>query len=197
MQQTQMCKLEAEAAAVLSKNVPRSNILRLSLVRQVLWGAVGGKKFGPVKAFSGAGQKGTHRDNVKYEDWAPSKKKTGDKAGTRGGALAPGWWIVIPEKLAKGCQSSYVAWGAAPTDSSLRIVPYKLDGQYEGGHRNSFYIHGNGGKGSDGCILIEPAHRTALVHLVVGNNGAWLHAYISGTEMNDAFDKSQLVHQTA
>jgi hypothetical protein len=76
-------------------------------------------------------------------------------------------------------------------------VPYELTDGYEDSIRNSFYIHGTGGHGSDGCILIDPAHRKVLVELVAGNGGAWLQAYISGTELNEALDKSNRFNQTA
>lgn len=195
MREDVKAKIEAEAARKIAGSVPRTNVLRFSLVRQVLWGEVGGRPFGPVSAKSGAGQTGVGKQTVKYRDWMPSKKA---KGATRGGALVPGWWIVLPEKLAqKGAQSPHVKWGAAPTGNSLRIVPYRLDGGYEGSIRNSFYIHGTGGKGSDGCILIDPAHREVLVELVAGNHGAWLQAYISGTELNEALERSDRFNQTA
>ena len=188
-------KVEAEAAQKIAASIPRTNVLAFSLVRQVRWGEIGGTKFGPVSAKSGAGQTGVGKQTVKYRDWQPSRKAAG---AVRGGALVPGWWIVLPEKLAeKGAQSPHVKWGSAPTANSLRLVPYRLDQGYEGSKRNSFYIHGTGGKGSDGCILVEPAHRTVLVDLVSGNQGAWLYAYVSGTELNEALEKSRRFDRTA
>jgi hypothetical protein len=197
MNHAHLHKLEQKSAQKLAKDIPRKNVLRFSLVRQVLWGEIDGKAFGPVRAYSGAGQKGLHPEDVKYKNWNPAKSKTSDQAGHRGGALVPGWWIVIPERLAKGHQSNFVRWGAAPTSASLRIVPYQLDSKYAAGHRGSFYIHGNGGKGSDGCLLIDPVHREALVDLVCNGHGAWLGAYISGTELSDALGTSAKADRTA
>lgn len=195
MREDVKAKMESAAAQKIAGAIPRSTVLRYSLVRQVIWGEVGGKKYGPVAAQWGAGQTGVGKQNVKYKDWRPTNKASGEK---RGGALVPGWWIVLPEKLAdKGDQSPHVKWGAAPTGNSLRLVPYKLDAGYDGSIRNSFYIHGTGGKGSDGCILIDPAHRQVLVELVAKNAGAWLQAYIAGTELNEALEKSDKMNQTA
>ena len=167
-------KMETSAAQNIAGTIPRTNILRYSIVRQVLSGNVGGKNCGPFEAQSGAGQDGVHKTSVKFKDWHPGKAKTSDAEGMRGGAIMPGWWLVIPEKLAKKEQSSHVAWGAAPTAMSLRIVPYKLDQSTSKSTRNSFYIHGNGGKGSDGCILLGPVQRQALVELVcnMGERGS-------------------------
>ena len=195
MLEAQKAKLEASAAHKVASIIPRTNVLRYSLVRQILWGEIGGQRYGPVRAESGAGQTGVKRRDVKVKDWHPRNKAHGN---ARGGALVPGWWIVLPEKLAdKGDQSPHVKWGAAPTGNSLRIVPYKLATGYEGSIRNSFYIHGTGGRGSDGCILIDPGNRTDLVELTAANGGAWLYAYISGIELNDALERSEQKNRTA
>jgi hypothetical protein len=189
--------LELEAARKIAKSISRSNVLRFSLVRQILWGQVDGKKLGPFEALSGGGQSGTRPQGLKLEDWTPYKKKTSDKPGHRGGALVPGWWIVLPEKLAKYRCSSHLGWGSAPTGDSLRIIPYQLDPRYSQSDRDSFYIHGTGGKGSDGCILIGPEHRHVLVACVARGGGAWLHAYLSGTELNNAIEQSDRINKTA
>jgi hypothetical protein len=189
--------LEASAARSIASSIPRENVLRYSVVRQVLWGRFGRKDFGPYEARSGAGQDGVHKNSVKYNAWNPRKAKLSDNAGERGGAIMPGWWLVIPEKLARNEQPSYVASGAAPTGNSLRIVPFKLDATAGGSTRNSFYIHGTGGKGSDGCILLAPAHRETLVELVCKHSGAWLQAYVSGTELNEALERSDRFNVTS
>lgn len=187
---------ETQVAQSVASTLDRANVLRYSVVRQLLWGEIGGRKYGPIKAWSGAGQDGVKARNVKYSDWNPARQADEDE-GVRGGAIVPGWWIVLPEKLAAKQRSSYLSWGGAPTGQSLRVVPYQLDPRYADGVRNSFYIHGTGGKGSDGCLLVAPTHRHALVDWVCGTTGAWLHAYVSGIELNEAFEQSTRMAHTA
>jgi hypothetical protein len=133
---------------------------------------------------------------LKIADWNPAKKANA-KMKERGGAIMPGWWIVLPEKLARGGKSSHVSWGAAPTGNSLRVVPYQLSEGYVGSVRNSFYIHGTGGHGSDGCILMAPTHRRTLVDLVSSSDGAWLQVYCSGTELDETLQTTGHVSTTA
>lgn len=189
-------QIEATASHSVAASIPRENVLRYSIVRQILSGRVGGTEIGPFRAPSGAGQDGVHDVSLKYKDWNPNKKKTGVGVGQRGGAIMPGWWIVLPEKLNRGQQSSHVKFGAAPTSNSLRVVPYILDASAPG-ERNSFYIHGTGGHGSDGCILLAPSHRASLVDAICKTGGAWLHAFVSGIELKDALDRSHNLNNTA
>ncbi len=187
-------QLETEAAAKLAHTVPRDNVLQFSLVRQVLWGQIAGTRYGPVPAYSGGGQTGVRAANLKIKDWAPQKQKS---SSGRGGCLGPGWWIVIPEQLAKGHYSSHLRAGGAPTNMSMRLVPYQLDKAYHDNIRGAFYIHGTGGHGSDGCILIDPTNRQTLVKLVCSHGGAWLRAFISGQELNEKIEQSIRFSHTA
>jgi hypothetical protein len=173
---------EIAAAQSHGTSVPRSNVLRYSIVRQQLWGTVNGKGFGPVQAESGGGQDGVHARAITFSQWRPDTA-TNKGRRERGGAIVPGWWIVLPERLAKGAHSSAVCFGRAPTNDSLRILPYQLAPEYAGSTRDSFYIHGTGGPGSDGCLLVPPGPRKQLVDLVCSGNGAWLHVYLSGVEL--------------
>ena len=188
--------LEGEAAKNIGPSIPRKNVLRYSIARQLIWGDVGGKQYGPHAAVSGGGQDGVSKKAVSVGA-RNSYIKADQAAHRRGGAIMPGWWIVIPEKLGLHKHSSHLDWGGAPTANSLRIVPYQLASGHEGSNRNSFYIHGTGGHGSDGCILIAPAHRSVLVGLVCEHDGAWLQAYWSGTELNEEIEKGELASHTA
>lgn len=194
---TERSRLEAACAHRMAPAIPRANVLRYSVVRQVLWGSVAGQSYGPVAGVSGAGQDGVHRRAVSLSEWTPSRKAQSRAKDGRGGAIVPGWWIVLPEELGKGEGSSWLPWGAAPTAHSLRVVPYALDASYAQGQRHSFYLHGTGGAGSDGCILLPPTHRQVLVNRVLEGGGAWLHAFVSGIELNDAVDHSIAVRSIA
>ncbi len=190
-------QVEQEAAAALAASIPRENVLRYSIVQQLLWGTVGGKALSPVKAPSGGGQTGVGpKASLTYGQLNPGKATKGHDPDERGGAIMPGWWIVVPEKLDKGEQSSHTEWGGAPTGNSLRVLPYKLEGVGAGSTRSSFYIHGTGGRGSDGCILVAPGNRAALVKAVIDGNGAWLHAFLSGLELNNALEASDRSNRT-
>ena len=109
----------------------------------------------------------------------------------------PGWWIVVPADLDKGEKLKGLNWGSAPTNNSLRILPYQLLGEGKNYNRNSFYIHGTGGKGSDGCILMAPAHRNKLLSQIVKNKGAWLQVFLSQPELNDWLEQKDRFNRTA
>ena len=126
MATSQRSEIESSAAKGISALIPRQNVMRYSIVRQVLWGKIKGVECGPYHAPSGGGQDGIKQNSLRYKDWNPGKKKTGMAVGHRGGAIMPGWWIMVPEDLAKGEQSSFVGFGKAPTSASLRIIPYEL-----------------------------------------------------------------------
>lgn len=179
------------------KDISKENIIRYSVVRQILTGKIAGIEIGPYWAPSGAGQKGVQRESVKLVDWNPAKGATGLEEGRRGGAIMPGWWMILPEILKKGQTPSGLSWGKAPTDYSLRIIPYKLDDNYSHSERNSFYIHGTGGHGSDGCILLSPADRKYLVGMVSNCGGAWLRVYYNSQEMSDSINMADHINRTS
>lgn len=160
-------------------SVSRSNVLRYSIAMQVIFGTLNGKTIGPMRCNSGGGQVGWEK-SVSLANIDPSKKKT---SRMRGGALPPGWWIALPEILRKSQRHSGLSWGSAPTDNSIRLVPYKLAKGFEATQRDSFYIHGTGGKGSDGCLIMGPGPRNGLVHAIANAQGAWLHCYLSEEEL--------------
>lgn len=189
-------EMEAVAAKKLAPSIPRKNVLRYSIVRQLISGVLGDHTYGPFKAPSGSGQDGISIKAVDYSSWNPAKQTDKEKK-QRGGVIVPGWWIVVPEKIARGKHSSQTAWGAAPTQNSLRVLPYLLAEGYADSIRNSFYIHGIGGHGSDGCILLPANHRQVLADLVCANGGAWLHAYLSGVELNEVVERNDRFSSTA
>jgi hypothetical protein len=174
---------EVAAAHRYAPSIPRSNVLRYSVVQQQLFGTVNGKSF-CAYAKCGGGQDGVKAQSVAFSNWRP-ETVTNKQTGQRGGAIVPGWWIVIPERLARHAQSSAIHYGRAPTDNSLRLVPYQLAAGHALNTRGSFYIHGTGGHGSDGCILLPPHQRKELVDLICAGGGAWLHVYLSGLELEN------------
>ena len=174
---------EVAVAHRYASSIPRSNVLRYSIVQQQLSGSVNGKVFSSW-AQSGGGQNGVNAQAVTLVNWRP-ETATDKQTGQRGGAIVPGWWIVIPERLTKHAQSSAVRFGHAPTNDSLRLVPYQLAVEHALSTRDSFYIHGTGGRGSDGCILLPPDPRKTLVDLVCSGHGAWLYVYLSGIELEN------------
>lgn len=190
---------EVGVAASAAGSIPRQNILRFSIARQVLSGNVGGKEFGPIRCNSGGGQTGFEA-SVSVASLNPRRQTFGSKTTKfreRGGALPPGWWIVIPEGLQKGERSSLLSTGAAPTANSLKIVPYQLEKGYGDAPRFGFYIHGTGGDGSEGCLLLDPAHRAVLVRMVCKAGGAWLQSYLSSIELEQELQRSQHADRTA
>jgi hypothetical protein len=50
MTEAEKSKLELDAAKAAAGSVPRSNVLRYSTVRQIIWRTVVGTKFGPLPA---------------------------------------------------------------------------------------------------------------------------------------------------
>ena len=183
-------------------SVNSANKLYYSIARQILWGTINGSRVGPFAAQSGGGQTGVGKPGVSFAKVNPSVRSSyATKAeiaeDNRGGAIPPGLWAVEPQVLANQQMSGHSMWGGAPTGHSLRLWPLALRKRYAKDARHSFYIHGTGGKGSDGCILMSPHDRKSLVRLVADNGGALLRVYLSGRELNDQFDRSDLLNRTA
>ncbi len=179
----------------LSLSVPKENVLYYSIVRELFWGRIGSTRIGPWQAWSGGGQNGTDASGASLANVHPGKRASYASYETisdynRGGAIPPGYWVIEPEVLSKNTRSTMSVWGGAPTGTSLRLWPKRIEKKYLRVARHSFYIHGTGGKGSDGCILIAPNNRAELARLVTEHGGAILRVYLSGKEVNDAYERS-------
>jgi hypothetical protein len=111
------------------------------------------------------------RENVIQFD-ALECRMYGTLEGQRGGVIPPGWWIALPEVINARQRSVHVGKGKAPTDYSIKLVPFRLQGMdpniFGECARGGFYIHGASrdtssiGSGSDGCILFSPHERKWL-----------------------------------
>lgn len=199
---------ESRAAASIAGTVNRANVIHYNALTNRLFGRIGGSSFGPWSAVSGAGMNSARdQPHVTLANWLPGKKKTGTAAGSRGGVIPPGWWIALPEVLARGHRSRYAGGLGAPTDHSIKLVPFLLRqvgagvlGECE---RGGFYIHGASksplktGSGSDGCILLGPAERTRLAMQVFRAKGAWLHVSIDAQRLNQIFEFQEAASRTA
>lgn len=187
-----------------SYDLPAGNILYFSIVKMLLWGRIGGKTVGPYTAQSGGGLTLTPsgKMSASFNDLNPcratgyaSRNEISDD--NRGGAIVPGLFAVPPDVLKKGRMHKASVWGGAPTGNSLRLYPVKIEKRYGALTRNSFYIHGNGGKGSDGCIIMGPTDRQQLIDHVKAGKGAWLRAYLSSRELEKAYEESDAFNRTA
>lgn len=186
---------EIEVGQTFARKVSRENVIRFDALECQLYGRVGGVKFGPWSAVSGAGLN-THRklQGTKLAAWLPSKRTTGKAPAERGGVIPPGWWIALPEVLSAGQTSMHIGKGGAPTDASIKLVPVELACQDPNtiGNciRGGFYIHGASkdstklGAGSDGCILLAPQERKWLATKVLDAGGAWLYVFVNGVKID-------------
>lgn len=181
-------QVERNVACAAARRVDVGNVVRFDALECRLSGHVRGVSIGPYAAVSGAGLNSpSDFASTSFAKWTPTKGKTGDLTGQRGGVIPPGLWIILPEILRKGERSPSMVEGGeteggAPTDFSLKLVPYELR-QDSLGHaepRSGFYIHGASkdpskrGAGSDGCILMNKLDREYLAAKVVAAGGAWL-----------------------
>lgn len=140
----------------------KSNVLRYSIRDETLYGTISGTSFS-MRAFSGGGRgstAGIERTDLRH--WNSQKKAPEEfDEKNRGGPLPKGLYLVryygIHETL-KRC---------AALDQTLSSLLY-ADSDAPSGlavtERDSFYIHGTGPKGSDGCIV--PANKVDLKHLL-------------------------------
>lgn len=190
---------EKDVALEFAKRVGKEDVIRFGALECRLHGALGGVKFGPWHAVSGAGMNSyTEMKGVKLSEWMPTRKSTGKGKGQRGGVIPPGWWIALPEVLSAGATSCYVGKGAAPTNAAVKLVPFRLDNPEPGifGEcgRGGFYIHGASkhpsrvGSGSDGCILLGPLERKWLASKVRERGGAWLQVVLNTTKINELIE---------
>lgn len=181
-----MSPIEHRAALAIAEKVPRENVVVFDVLESHLHGRIGRQPFGPWAVWSGAGQNPGKSVAVTLGKWLPSQKKSGSADGERGGIIPPGWWIILPEDLKQGHRSRYLPGqksGGAPTEHSLKLVPYSLDAGWDSQTaqaRDGFYIHGASrtpakvGSGSDGCILMDRGPRAWLASAVAATGGAWL-----------------------
>ena len=186
---------EIKIGASFGKTVNRANVIWFDALDCHLSGKFGNIDFGPWNAVSGAGLNSHKKlQGTKLAAWLPNKSTTGKNQSERGGVIPAGWWIVLPEILSKSQTSSYLGKGHAPTDCSLKLVPFALTLDNPGlsgqCNRGGFYIHGASkdskkiGAGSDGCILLGLFERKWLAERVLAGGGAWLYAYINGVKIN-------------
>lgn len=190
---------ERDVGEAFAKSLSKDNVIRFDALECRLHGKFKAVNFGPWAAVSGAGLNSYKKlQGTKLSDWLSSKKTTGKLKGQRGGVLPPGWWVALPEILSAGQTSSYVGKGKAPTDFSIKLVPFRLEtpdpSLFGECNRGGFYIHGASkndskiGAGSDGCILLAPDERKWLASKVMQSNGSWLYVYINGQKINDMID---------
>jgi len=199
---------EMKVGSSFGKSVNRANVILFDALECRLSGKFGSVEFGPWSAVSGAGlnlDKKLH--GTKLAAWLPSKVTTGKKQSERGGVIPAGWWIVLPEILSKGQTSRHLGKGHAPTDTSLKLVPFALSSDNPGlsgqCNRGGFYIHGASrdskklGAGSDGCILLGLFERKWLAEKVLAGGGAWLYVYINGVKINQMIERQIANHDLA
>ncbi|MET0856386.1 MAG: hypothetical protein ABWY27_06525 [Telluria sp.] len=189
-------KRETEVGRTFTGKLSKDNLIGFDALECQMHAWFGPVKYGPWPAVSGAGLNSKAKlHGTSLANWLPTKKKTGDLPGQRGGVIPPGWWIVLPEVLSARQCSTYIGKGGAPTDFSLKLVPYKLDeadGSIFGScARGGFYIHGHSrnpdkaGAGSDGCILVPRDERKRLAAAVLEAGGAWLYVFLNRRKIDD------------
>lgn len=135
-----------------------SNELRYSIADEMLYGSVAGETFS-MRAFSGGGRgstAGIQRNDLAH--WNTQKKAPARfDAANRGGPLPVGLYLAIyvdGHKRFGRCaflQQTLLSLIHADPTSPVGIAVTE---------RDDFFIHGDGPRGSDGCIV--PAQRTAL-----------------------------------
>lgn len=137
-------------------------MLRYSVLQEVLYGSVGSKYF-MMKAFSGGGRGSTgglERHDLSHWD---SGKKAPSKFNelSRGGPLPDGPYLA--RYLSHHAHFGQCVRLEQTLSALLQPDPFAPCGMAVT-DRTSFYIHGTGPKGSDGCIV--PADRGQLKALL-------------------------------
>ena len=144
------------------------NVLRYSIRDECLYGTVAAKSFS-MKAFSGGGRGSTGgMEQTDLKHWSTRKKAPGGfDEKNRGGPIPIGLYL-----------ASY--FGNHPhlglcaqldqTISSLIQTDYDSPIGFMVTPRSGFYIHGEGPKGSDGCIV--PANKVDLKRLLAAIKAA-------------------------
>ena len=159
-----------------------STDLTYSIARELLFGTVGGKQFA-VPATSGGGRGATTAGvpQTSLASYSPFVKKAGT---TRGGAIPPGTWRILMPKESGDSKGPWVSvlMPDAATRDSFPQRDYDIE---------RFKIHGTGPKGSDGCLVIAPAHRIPLLKAVKEAGGATLLVLWDGARMNERIELSQ------
>ena len=192
-------QIERNVANEIAPRLGTNNIVQFDALECRVFGQFGGVAFGPYDAVSGAGLNSpSDLKGASFSIWTPAKGKTGNLAGQRGGVIPPGLWIILPEVLSKGAQSRCMkaggaTGGGAPTNGSLKLVPYSLEQEHlgEAEPRQGFYIHGasldpsKAGTGSDGCILMNKLDRHWLATQVMAARGAWLIVTLNRKRLNE------------
>ena len=85
------------------------------------------------------------------------------KSGTRGGPVPPGSYTIHPPGL-------HINLGP----SAKLTIPA---GQHQVNHRDGFYIHGQGPKGSDGCIVLQKPALDSLLEKLRKSGGGHLQVF--------------------
>jgi hypothetical protein len=125
---------------------------------QILIGNVDGQSF-VTPAESGGGRGGTNPD-FNLDTFLPTRATKKDKHNkyiARGGSLPPGLWRIEKPSTYKGKMKG------------LPIAPLTPIGNQTAGYPmreyvvEPFLIHGDGGRGSDGCIVINQKWRKPLL----------------------------------
>lgn len=137
-------------------------MLRYSIMDECLYGTVGDESFS-MRAFSGGGRGSTAgMEQVGVDQWNTRKKapKTFDQTN-RGGPLPVGLYLAtyfgVHPHLGLCAQLAQTISSLIQTDSDSPIG-------FSVTERDAFYIHGEGPKGSDGCIV--PANKVELKSLL-------------------------------
>ncbi|HMN44006.1 MAG TPA: hypothetical protein PKE27_05510 [Povalibacter sp.] len=167
-------------------------MLRYSIADEMLYGTVAGKSFS-MKACSGGGRgssAGLQRKDVAH--WNSQKKAPAafDEAN-RGGPLPAGHYLAVyigPYKTFGEC---------ARLDQTLTSMLYSDLSSAAGvsvTERDGFLIHGEGPKGSDGCIV--PASKVALKKLLsalkAANRPVLLEVHTEGVNVDRLRDTGNI-----
>ena len=144
-----------------------ANVLRYSIRDECLYGTVAKTSFS-MKAFSGGGRGSTAgKERTDLKHWSTRKKApdTYDEKN-RGGPLPIGLYLATyfgVHPVLGACSQ------LSQTISSLIQTDYESPIGFSVTPRDKFYIHGEGPKGSDGCIV--PANKVDLKELLAAIKG--------------------------
>jgi hypothetical protein len=144
-----------------------ANVLRYSIRDECLYGTIAKTSFS-MKAFSGGGRGSTAgKERTDLKHWNTRKKApdTYDEKN-RGGSIPIGLYLASyfgVHPVLGACSQ------LTQTLSSLIQTDFESPIGFSVTPRDKFYIHGEGPKGSDGCIV--PANKVDLRELLVAIKG--------------------------
>jgi hypothetical protein len=162
-------------------------VFRYSVARELLWGTIDGKNVS-FPAYSGGGR-GSVNPSVPQKTLASYNPHRMMAGATRGGALPPGWWRILPPTEAGDSKGPWVSV-LMPEDSVRESYLRDYD-------LARFKIHGTGEQGSDGCIVMEKVARIQLLTAVRDAGGARLEVLWEGERMNERLEMSERAAQHA